>query len=314
MSRLVGWILPVLRSRIVRWGFTMLAVALAVWAGADHWHEVAEAVRHLDAGWLALATLATLLNVATAGLAWRSLLADLGSRLLLATAARVFFVGQLGKYVPGSVWPMVMQAELASDHGVARRRTAAATMVTTMLGVACGLCVVLAALPFAPDVVPPGFGWAVFLVVPLLVMLHPAVLDRVINTTLARLGRDPLERRTTLRGTVTATGWVLLSWVAAGLQVWALAVSLGASANGRTLTLAIGGYALAWAVGFAVVVAPAGAGAREVALLAVLSVVLDRGAVLVVVLLSRVLFTAVDLVLAGIGITVGRRRRKAATS
>jgi hypothetical protein len=183
-----------------------------------------------------------------------------------------------------------------------------------MLAVACGLVVVLAALPFVPDVVPSGFGWAVFLVLPLLVLLHPVVLDRAINTVLARLGRDPLERRTTLRGTVTASGWVLLSWTAAGLQVWALAVCLGAPATGRTLALATGGYALAWAVGFVVVIAPAGAGAREVALLAVLSTVLDRGAVLVVVLLSRVLFTAVDLALAGIGITVGRGRRKAVTS
>jgi uncharacterized membrane protein YbhN (UPF0104 family) len=258
-----------------------------------------------------LAAVATVANAATAGLLWRRLLVDLGSRLPWGTAARVFFVGQLGKYVPGSVWPMVMQAELASDHGVARRRTAAATVVTMLISVAAALAVVAGTLPFVPDVVPPGFGWAVVLVVPLLVLVHPAILDRLINAGLSAIGREPLERRTSVRGTAVATGWALVSWAAAGVQVWALAASLGGPVTARGLALATGGYALAWAVGFIVVVAPAGAGAREVVLAAVLSTVLDRGAVVVVVLLSRVLFTAGDLTLAGLGIAAGRGRRKA---
>jgi uncharacterized membrane protein YbhN (UPF0104 family) len=308
---LVGCALAVSRSRVARWVVGLVAVALAVWAAVSRWTDVLQALHRLDAPWLALAAVATLANAATVGLMWRRLLVDLGSRLPLATATRVFFVGQLGKYVPGSVWPMVMQAELASDHGVARRRTAAATMITLLLSVASALAVVLTALPLAPDVVPEGFGWSVFLILPLLVLLHPAVLDRLINTGLRVLGREPLERRTSLRGTAVASGWAVVSWLAAGLQVWALAVSLGAPVTGRAVALAVGGYALAWAVGFVVVIAPAGAGAREVVLAAVLSTVLDRGALLVVVLLSRVLFTAVDLVLAGLGIAVGRSRRQA---
>jgi hypothetical protein len=69
--------------------------------------------------WAALAVLAssllvvvmdmTILNVALAGMVWQTILADLGSRLRLTVAARIFFVGQLGKYLPGSVWPVVMQ-------------------------------------------------------------------------------------------------------------------------------------------------------------------------------------------------------------
>ena len=71
-------------------------------------------------------------------------------------------------------------------------------------------------------------------------------------------------------------------------------------------SLVTGGYALAWTVGFVVVIAPAGAGAREVALAAVLApVAAVRRLGPVVVLLSRVLFTVVDL-------GFGRPRRAAA--
>ena len=50
-----------------------------------------------------------------------------------------FFVGQLGKYVPGGIWPIVGQAELAARDGVTRStayRSTALSMVATLLGAA----------------------------------------------------------------------------------------------------------------------------------------------------------------------------------
>jgi glycosyltransferase 2 family protein len=297
-------------SAAARWwgtrvGFVAVAVGLAVWALWSRWPEVVSAVQRLDARDLVLAALATLINAVLTGLAWRALLADLGARLPVGLAARVFFVGQIGKYVPGSLWPMIVQAELAKRH-VARRSTVAATFVLLLLSGASALLVVLVALPLTPNGGGEAVRWAALLVVPVVAVLHPGLLGRLLDRGLRLVGRQPLEQWTSVRGTAVATGWALLAWIAAGLQVWLLAVPLGAPATWRTLALTTGGYALAWAIGLVVVVAPAGAGAREVALAAVLSTVLDRGAVVVVVLLSRVLFTAADLTLAGIGFTVGR--------
>jgi glycosyltransferase 2 family protein len=296
----------VAQSRPARIGFIAVAVGLAVWALWSRWPEVVRAGGRLDPGHLAAAALAAVANVVLTGLAWRALLADLGARLPVGLAARVFFVGQIGKYVPGSLWPMIVQAELAKRH-VARRSTAAATLVLILLSGTTALLVVLIALPFAPDGGGSGLRWAALLVLPAAAILHPAVLGRLLDRGLRLLGRDPLARWTSLRGTASATGWALAAWLFAGLQVWLLSVPLGAPATWRTLALAVGGYALAWAVGLVVVVAPAGAGAREVALVAVLSAVLDRGAVVVVVLLSRVLFTGADLALAALGFAAGRR-------
>jgi uncharacterized membrane protein YbhN (UPF0104 family) len=307
LARLVKRGLALGRSPVLRWGFAVVAITLAVWAIAGRRTEVVAALGRLQARYLVLAAAATAANLVLTGLAWRALLIDLGSRLPLPAAARVFFVGQIGKYVPGSVWPVVVQAELARDHGVPRRRTAAATMVMILLSAATALVVVLAALPFVPQVAEGGFGWTLLLVVPLLVVLHPRVLGPLLDRVLALIGGEPLEQSPSVRGTAIATGWALASWVAAGIQVWLLAVSLGAATSGRTLALAVGGYALAWAAGLVVVIAPAGAGAREVALAAALAPVLDGGGVLVVVLASRVLFSVADLIAAAAGYTLARR-------
>jgi hypothetical protein len=299
--------LRVTQSRPVRVAFVAVAVGLAVWALWSRWPDVERAVSRLDARYLAAAAAVTVLNLVLTGLAWRSVVADLGARLPYGLAARVFFVGQVGKYVPGSLWPVIVQAELARRH-VARRLTASATVLLLLLSAATALLVVLVALPFAPEgAAGSGVRWAALLVLPAAALLHPAVVGRLLDRGLRLLGRDPLPRWTSLPGTAISTAWTIAAWLAAGLQVWLLAVPLGAPATWRTFALAVGGYALAWAVGLVVVVAPAGAGARELALAAVLSPVLDGGAVVVVVLLSRVLFTAADLALAALGFAAGRR-------
>jgi uncharacterized membrane protein YbhN (UPF0104 family) len=300
--------LAMAQSTAARVVFCLVAVTLAVWAIASRHQQVVDALLRMQGRWLLVAGLATLANLALTGLAWRTVLADLGSKLPLRAAARVFFVGQIGKYVPGSLWPVVVQAELGRDHGVARRRSAAATLVLILLSAFSALVVVLGTFPFVPAIAENSFGWTLLLVPALVVLLHPAVLGRLIDRVLRLAGRPPLGEWTSLPGTAAALGWALASWGAAGAQVFCLVISMGATRTWRTLALTIGGYALAWAVGLVVVVAPAGAGAREVALAALLSQVVDPGAVVVVVLLSRVLFTGADLALAGLGFTMGKLR------
>jgi glycosyltransferase 2 family protein len=312
----IGSALPALRrtfavaqSTAARIVFGAVAVALAVWAIASRRDEVVHALARMQGRWLLAAGVATLGNLAFTGLAWRAVLADLGSRLPPAAAARVFFVGQIGKYVPGSLWPVVVQAELGRDHGVARRRSAAATLVLILLSAFSALVVVLAGLPFLPGVADSELGWTLLLVVPLLVVLHPRVLGRLLDRALKAVGRPPLGEWTSLRGTAVALGWALASWACSGLQVFCLVISLSAPRTWHTLALATAGYALAWVAGFVVVVAPAGAGARELALATLLSPVLGTGEVGVVVVLSRLLFTASDLALAALGMSVGKPRR-----
>ncbi len=67
-------------------------------------------------------------NIFAAMMAWRSLLADLDSTLPMPVAMRIFFLGQLGKYLPGSVWTVVAQADLGRDHSIPPRRTVAASV------------------------------------------------------------------------------------------------------------------------------------------------------------------------------------------
>ena len=307
---LLRGVLALLRSRVVRVGFLVVALVLAVGYVVRERAAVADAWVRLDAVSVLLALLLSLANVALSGASWRAVLSDLGSPLGWRAAARVFFVGQLGRYVPGTVFQFIAQAELARDHGVPRRRTGSALAVALLVSMTTASLLLTGVLPLAlgsglagGNGALRGWGWTAWLrlLTPvLLVLLVPAVINPLLRVLLRLARQEPLEHALTWRGLLSSALWALASWAAVGLQVFVLVRAVGSDwGPGRTLALAVGGYALAWIVGFLVVLAPAGAGAREVVLAAVVSLAVGGGGgAAVVVLGSRVLLTVADLLLA----------------
>jgi len=299
----------ILGSPAVRWVFVVGVVV----GGASYLRGLEglpHALRQLGVVPLAEGLLAVLVGLVTSMLVWRTLLADLGSPLPVGSAARIFFVSQLGKYIPGSLWPLLAQMEMGREAGVPRQRSAAAITLTMLIYLGTGLLLGGVAMPFASAQAAP-YRWVVALAPLLLALLHPRLLNPIIArlTTLAR--RPAPERELSGRGVLGAFGWSVASWVALGVQVQALVTALGAPV-GHALPLAVGGFALAWSAGFLVVIAPAGLGAREAVLVALLAPVLNRPSAIAVSLAARLLMTAGDVVLAGAAVVawrVDRRRR-----
>ena len=79
------------------------------------------------------------MGLALTGVLWRMLLAALGSPVGMREAGAVFFVGQLGKYVPGSVWSFAAQAQLGRRHGVPARSSITASALFLLLHTVSGL-------------------------------------------------------------------------------------------------------------------------------------------------------------------------------
>jgi len=285
--------------RVIRYGFVVAAVGLGGYAVVTRWGAVQHGFGRLGYPAVGAALLAVLVSLFTTMQGWRVLLAGLGSPLPLTVAGRVFFVSQLGKYIPGSMWPVLAQMQMGSAHRVPPRRSATAAALTMAISLCTGLALALTTLPLVAAPATAGYRWA-FLVMPvLLACLHPRLLNPVADRLLRLARRPPLEEPLTGRTVARAVGWALASWLLLGAHVWLLAVRLGAP-PGRTVLLALGGYAFAWSVGFLVVVAPAGAGVRDVLLVATLAPVLDVTRATVVALASRALLTLGDVVAAGV--------------
>jgi hypothetical protein len=282
----------------VRSAVVVVVLGCAVLALRARWDEAGAALVALSPWTVAGALAAALAGLGTQMLAWRALLADLGSPLPVPVAARVMFVGQLGKYVPGSVWAFLAQVELARDRAVPRYRAAAATVLAITVTLTVNLLVAAVLLPIAAQEAARRWWWVLAAAPLLLLFTHPRLVTWVLHGVLRRIGRvrtdvDAELDRVSGRGMAAAVGWSLLSWLPLGAHVWLLVAGVGGGWD--SWAAATGGYALAWTLGLLVVFAPAGLGVREAVLVTALAPLLDAGAALVVAALSRLVMTVADL-------------------
>jgi len=298
-------------SRWVKLGLLAITLGFCGYGLYAERADMAAALHQLAWYSVAGAAVAVIAGLGCMMLSWRALLADLGSPLPLRAAARILFIAQLGKYVPGSVWAMAAQVELARGHEVPRRRSASATVVAMLVTLATGLLVAAVALPLSSGAAARQYWWALALAPPALIALYPPVMGWALDRALRLARRPPLERRISGAGVLRAVAWSLAGWAFFSVHSWLLVA--GVTGKGvSVLPIAAGAYALAWSVGFILIPFPGGVGPRELALIAALAPVMPRGSAIVVAVVSRLVMTIGDLVWAAVAFGLGRGGRRGA--
>ena len=284
-----------------RVAFLVAAVGFGWWWLRGQWPEVLEALDEVGIGRTLLSLVVVLAGLLLTGIVWAGVLRAYGHDVPRGLAMAVFFVGQIGKYIPGSVWSFGAQARMATPYDVPARTTVATGLVflwwsVVTAGVASGVGL-LAGL----DVLGlPGWVGAVAVVI-CLGLLVPPVTERL-GARLAGTPRPRLGAGESLR----FTALMLVSWALYGAAL-ALVVPGGDGLAPRSLLQATGAFALAYAVGVVVILAPAGLGAREVVLVGLLAPVVGAAPAAAAALLSRLVHTAGDFTLAGAGALRTRR-------
>jgi uncharacterized membrane protein YbhN (UPF0104 family) len=292
-------------TRSTRWRavagatFAVVAITLASYAIYRERGSFADALRSIGAWSMVASFVCGLLGVGATFPVWREVLSGLGVPLPWGLGSRVFFVSQLGKYVPGSVWPVLMQMEAGRARGASRRTMLAANLITLAMTCSIGLLMACALLP-AYDTKALSRYWWVLLALPfLLALLHPRALPGLLDRIFSLFHRPPLNEQLDVASAARASCWSVVGWVFLGLQ-------LGILVNGvdhrgvSAFLLATGAVALAVPLGVLFIPAPAGAGIRDVVLVLILTVMLTSGQALAVVVASRVLLIVCDLSLAGL--------------
>ncbi|GAC1439598.1 MAG: lysylphosphatidylglycerol synthase transmembrane domain-containing protein [Mycobacteriales bacterium] len=244
---------------------------------------------------------AVLAGLFASAMVWRALLIDLGSRLSMRTALHVFFLGQLGKYLPGSVFAVAVQMDLGRSQGVARSRVATASLMFMGVLVSTGLLVAAVALPLTSPASLRHYFWVLAVLPAGLACLAPPVLTRLVCAGLRLLRRDSLDRPLSWPGVGTAVVWAMGMWTAYGVHILLLLLPQRTAGSASLPLLSLGGYALAWTVGFLFLLAPAGAVLRETVLVLSLAPVLHGAAATAVAAVSRGVMTLGDLVWGGAG-------------
>lgn len=297
---------------VLRWTLVALVVAAAVWQLWANWDSVAHTIADLQWHRTALSLVAVIVGIGSSTLSWQVLLDDLGKPIGVGRGAQIFLVGQLGKYLPGSIWAYVLQIELGSKAGLARARTFAATLFSVVIAVVAALLCGSLAIPslMAAD---PRLSWLPWLYVILpfaIVMLWPRVLTAIVRVGFKVLRRPRPDHPVTLLVVLKSLGFAIVSYFAFGTHLWLLADTR----EGLTISpwaLCVGTMAVAMLAGLVFFLLPSGVGAREFVIIAALTPIVGIGPATAYAAVSRVMFIVADLATAGTaaGVAVAARRR-----
>ncbi|GAA4691000.1 lysylphosphatidylglycerol synthase domain-containing protein [Nocardioides conyzicola] len=265
------------------------AVVAFAWFGLrGRFDEVGTALGSTSGAGLAGALVLVLGGLLATGVLWRRLMAAVGADLPVTDGLATFFVGQLGKYIPGSVWSIGAQAQMAGRRAVPPRATVTAGLLFLGYHVATAVVVGTTVLLLGGLESP----WPSWLSVLLLVGALAGQLPAVVRRAGARVGGRSVSVGAT--DTLVTLALMTVTWAS-----YAAALVLLAPGFPWPDLVALGGaFALAYAVGVVIVLAPAGVGARDALLVLLLTPLLGVADATALALLARVVHTAADALMA----------------
>jgi hypothetical protein len=215
-------------------------------------------------------------------------------------AARVWFVANLARFIPGMVWHLLGVAAMSHARDVSPLAATGGILLQQVVLVLTGLVVTAA---WAPALIS-GVGGAAIpaermlaltgIGVVLLVLVLPRAMP-LMGRAVGRVLRRPVSWQALPTGQFALyVAGLCVPWVVYGIAFWLFGRGLlGPQAPG--LALAVGSFVASYVVGLIVVFAPSGLVVREAALVAALAPVIGDGAALVLAIASRVWLLIVEL-------------------
>jgi len=307
LGRLIGRVLQIVGLGAALWYLVDTALA--------HWDGLTQIAIQLRVVPLVVASVLTVLTYGFLVWVWARSLGWWGQRLSYGTALRMWFVTNLARFIPGTVWQFASLTTEALAHSVSAVAATAAMLFQQLVLLGTGIALTLAlapgllgaqALPWPAGTMLTVVSLAVAGVIILLPVVTPA-LERWTGRVLRRDVSWPAPGRAEMALYVAG---LVVPWLVYGVAFWLFGIgTLGQAAP--PLGLAIAAFTASYVAGIIFIVAPGGLGIREAALVAALAPHVGSAAGLFLAIGSRLWLTALEIVTAVVVLAVHQQQRPA---
>jgi glycosyltransferase 2 family protein len=311
----------------------LVFLALVVWgayrtlaAAVTSLHEQNWQPSQLRPGWAVAAGTIYLVSQFPCAWFWHGVLIGLGQQVSLPRAARAFYIGHLGKYLPGKALVVIMRAMLVSELRVKRSLAIVAVFYETFTTMACGA--VLSALILIAThreqtwLILGSIGLAAVVGLPTTPYVFVRLLRLLRLSPRSKGGDDAAEEvvhSIALHPALLLRGWITIAigWALMGASLWATVRSIGVDDTNLWSHLPIytATTALAVVLGF-VSMLPAGVGVRDLVLMQLLAPLLSeivpnqgQALALVAAVMLRLVWLVAESLLAAVLYPLGARVR-----
>jgi hypothetical protein len=286
------------RIRALQWLLGIAIVGFAARSLVRNWDQLRAQPLDwsIEPGWLILSAVVVWLMYGLLIAAWRIMLTGWGRGLDFWSAARIWTVSSLGKYLPGKVWAVAGMAVMAQRAGIGAGPATGSAVILQVLAIGTGATVAALTGWSSLRNAYPGVesGLAVLLVISVVaaaVLLRPDSVRRIVRSALP-------EATVPLTPPVGAVAFGIAAnttaWLGYGVALWLLARGLLPEA-GLGLLPAIAVFTASYLAGFLALFAPGGIGVREGVFILMLQGPIGIGAATALAVASRLLLTVTEL-------------------
>lgn len=288
------------RRKAVRVVFFVLAVAAVALAGVEiarQWQLFQRSGSALTIDWRLVGGASALVMVAYALLieTWRQVVRAWGDSLPYGDAARIWFISNLGRYLPGKVWQIIAMGAMAQERGVSALAASGSAIVVNLVNLLAGFCVVAATGSALFD--RPWISVVMASALVFLLAAGPRLLPALGRVASRVSGRELVVPTLPASAIWTASAGCVAAWLLYGtaFKLFVAGVMGGAPGPWASYVAAFTGSYL---LGYIAVFSPGGLGVREGTLIVALQRLglLGAGGAGVVSLASRLWLTALEVV------------------
>jgi uncharacterized membrane protein YbhN (UPF0104 family) len=296
--------------RVAQWVFAGVVLFFAAHSLASQWDKVGSRLTHIQFGWewIGLASVIVLVIYALLIEGWRRVLGAWDSHLPFAHASRIWFLSNLGKYVPGNIWSLTAMGVMARQRGLSAVAAAGSSVIMQMVSLATGTAIVM--VTGATLLGQPLLVGAAVLILVVVLLAAPRFLPPLAVWVSTLIGRDIAPPSVPATSIWTAAVASTLSWLLYGLAFQLFVRGLLGSAPGE-ISSYIAVYTAAYILGFISPIAPAGLGVRELTLAAFMTQLglANEADAALVAIAARLWLTVVELIPSGLYIAAGMGRK-----
>jgi hypothetical protein len=261
---------------IAQWLVAAVVIGFAARELAHQWQGVAPALRGLRLDWLRVLASGALVIATYLILieAWRATLRVWSQSLPFAAAVRIWFVSNLGKYVPGKVWQIAAMGALAQKSGVSATAAIGSSLLVNLVSILAGFAVIAVTAAgrigavVGAEMTGGGERTAQLMIVGVAIagaialVLAPVVVPRLVALAGRLTGRELAIPRVPPRAVWVAAVSTVASWLLYGIAFFLFAHGITPRATGNASSY-IAVYTGSYLAGYLALFAPGGVGVRE---------------------------------------------------
>ncbi|MDF1544422.1 MAG: lysylphosphatidylglycerol synthase transmembrane domain-containing protein [bacterium] len=262
---------------------SLFVLALLYFVGRQvylNWDELVSYEWTFDIWWFTLSAVAHLMTLVLFSRVWCLLIDGFGYQVPLKYGFKISYITNLGRYIPGKIWPVFGMVHYAKQVGVREESALTSWIVAQLFALPAAFLASLIGILLYPDLLLDHLSFAlrigvivlaaVTFLISIVLVTAPAKLLFLLNKVLTKVGRKTVTFEMTSAKAVQVYLGYIISWGAYGLSFWLFLHAILPN-PGIGLAEAATAFVLAYQLGYVALFAPGGIGIRELILTGVLA-------------------------------------------